>query len=114
LRYKLGINIWSCDLCWINSPFTLGLNNDWNIFQDCGLMDSLNPGETVLVDAAVYPWPAETPNGLNNNLQQRQSLARAWYENFNKIIKAWKCLCHPWHHKRPLHSLAFRAMVIIN
>jgi hypothetical protein len=113
LRYELGINILSSDLCWLNGPFIPGPNNDWLIFRDGGLMDNLNCGETVVADS-VYHWPAETPNGLNNNLQRLQSLARSRHENFNKRIKAWKCLSHPWRHKRSLHSLAFRAVAIIN
>jgi hypothetical protein len=113
LRYELGICILTGDLCWINGPFIPGLWNDWKIFRDCGLMDSLLPGETVLADG-VYHWPAETPNGLHDNLQRQQGLARARHENFNGRLKEWKCLSHHWRHKRTLHSVAFQAVAIIN
>ena len=70
LRYEVGLNIKTGDICWWHGPFPPGLYNDNMIFKDA-LLNSLDHGERVEADTG-YKSSAPTANIPNYTVPSRR------------------------------------------
>lgn len=115
LRYEVGLNIITGDICWWHGPYEPGMWNDLMIFRDV-LMGDLPPGERVEADkgykgeAATYVNcpPFETPDRVA--MAKRMRLR---HETCNKRFKQWNILKAPYRHDLYEHQSVFGAIACL-
>ena len=105
LVYEVATSILGGDICWVNGPFPCGSFNDWKIFKECGLKDSLDPGERVEADDgydAGAPEFTKTRSSIfvDEDAKAMRGRVRARHEVLNGRLKNWRILCVPYRHGR--------------
>ena len=96
LRYEVGLNIKTGDICWVYGPFPPGDYNDLKIFN-MALRGDLEPGEKAETDGGyrgaapgsvncpVYEVPSRKE--MSQRVRNRQETVNKRFKNFN-ILKA--------------------------
>ena len=88
LRYEVGLNIKTRDICWWHRPFSPGLYNDNMIFK-VALLGSLKKEEYVKADSG-YKLSAPVANVPNYSVPARRYMAvkvRLLHEIYNRRFK---------------------------
>ena len=88
LRYEVGLNIKTGDICWWHGPFSPGLYNDNMILKDA-LLGSLKKEEQVKADSG-YMLSAPVANVPNYSVPARPYMAaKVWllHEICNRRFK---------------------------
>ena len=114
LRYEVGINIKTGDICWWHGPFPPGLYNDDMIFKDA-LLKSLGKGERVEADSGYKP-SAPVANIPEYTVPSRRYMAakvRSRHETFNRRFKQFKILKEAYRHDILDHQAVFSAVVVM-
>jgi len=111
----VAINIQNGWIVWVNGPYPAGAYSDSRIAVDCGLLDNLQPGETVVVDRGYkgHDDVFQRPTGQHTALEKMKSESRAQHESINRMFKEWNIL--KGHFKYPLnkHGIVFGAVANI-
>ncbi|KAL9183038.1 hypothetical protein ACHAXT_004825 [Thalassiosira profunda] len=110
VRYEVGLNIRTGDICWINGPFKAGTCTDPKIFEE-GLNLELAEGELVHADKAYrHLRRCSTPYDQAFRYERQQSsVVRARHETVNKRLKDFKALSTAFRHPLSKHGDVFRA-----
>ena len=113
LRYEVGINIQTGDICWWYGPFEPGEWNDEMIFKSC-LEGSLEPGERVETDKGYRGCARTTVNCPPYEIPSRRKMCaqvRSRHETCNARFKSWNILVAAFRHGIYDHQLVFGAVV---
>lgn len=111
LRYEVGLNIITGDICWWFGPFPPGEFNDDMIFN-MALVHDLEHGERVEVDMGYrssFPV-ARCPPYDNNAMSAR---VRLRHETCNRRFKRWNILTAAYRHDILLHQQVFGAIACL-
>ena len=117
LRYEVGINIVTGDICWWHGPFACGKYNDLTIFKDA-LQLYLEEDERVEADMGYMgcaPYHVKCPGGVwsdpaKEDLQKR---VRSRHETCNNRLKKWNILKVPYRHDVLDHQTVFGAIIAL-
>ena len=121
LRYEIALGIISGDIVWCNGPFPAGLHNDWDIFNNRGLRDSLEEHERVEADNGYKdgdPEVTKTPSGITHKAEKKEfrNRVRARQETVNKRVKQWGVMgndSQAFRHDMDRHQSCFHAVLVI-
>ena len=117
LRYEVGINIATGDICWWHGPFVCGKYNDLTIFQNA-LQLHLEDGERVEADMGykgAAPFYVKCPGGVwsDPNTEELQKRVRSRHETCNNRLKKWNILKVPYCHNVLEHQSIFGAIITL-
>jgi hypothetical protein len=93
VRYEVAVCIQTGWIVWVHGPFACGKFPDLRIAR-MGVFTQLAEGEMVVADGGYRDGRenADTPTGLNNEMQRMKSIARARHETVNGRIKQFNIL----------------------
>jgi hypothetical protein len=118
LRYELGNNIRTGDICWISGPFPPGDWNDLEIFR-FALKLRLDPKERVEADDGYIgedPCSTKCPGGVrfmeDKRWHKKRSKVRNRGETVNHRLKTFAILSTTFRHDIEKHSMCFRACAV--
>jgi len=112
LRYEIGLNIKTGDICWWNGPFPPGDMNDDMCFRDCLAM-WLPPGECVETDKgyrASFPERVQCPPFEGPDRREMTQRVRNRHETVNRRMKRWNILKAAYRHNLYDHQAVFGAV----
>lgn len=120
LRYEYGLDLFRSCLLWMNGPFFPGEKNDKAIFAKEGLKDKLDAiGKKALGDKIYNGYDAQcsTFNAVDNkSVKKFKSAVQMRHEQFNGMVKEFKCMAVPFRHKPDKirkHKSCFEAVTVI-
>jgi hypothetical protein len=118
LRYELGSNIRTGDLCWISGPFPAGDWPDVEVFR-FGLKKYLEKNERVETDDGYIgedPCFTKCPAGVrymeDKHWLSKRSNVRNKGETLNHRLKTFQVLGGCFRHDIEKHSMCFRACAV--
>lgn len=118
LRYEVGNNIRTGDLCWINGPFPAGDWPDIEIFR-LSLKHLLGENERVETDDGYIgedPCVTKCPGGTrymeDERWHNKRSSVRNKGETVNHRLKTFQVLGGTFRHEIEKHSMCFRACAV--
>ena len=117
LRYEVGLNIKTGDICWWNGPFEPGTYNDNTVFQK-GLLGWLEDGKRVETDMGYIgsePMFVKYPGTVNEHFDKKamQQRVRSRQETVNKRLKQWNILKAAYRHNLMDHQDVFAAIAVL-
>ncbi len=117
LRYEVGLNILTGDICWTNGPYAPGRYNDLQIFED-DLIHWLDDGERVEADDGYRgqaPLKVKCPGMIGADPEKRmmKTRLRARHETCNKRFKQWGILSQVYRHDFVDHHYVFHAIAVL-
>jgi hypothetical protein len=114
VRYEVGLCIQTGWIVWVNGPFPCGEWLDLRIARE-GIVHHLLPGEMFIADGGYCDGGEyfNTPNGLNNEEQGMQSLARSRHETVNKRLKQFKVIDGVYRHSIESHGTCFHTIALL-
>jgi hypothetical protein len=118
LRYELGNNIRTGDLCWIHGPRPPGDWPDIEVFRSA-LKKCLDKNERVEADDGLIgedPCFTKCPGGIrymeDEQFASTRSKVRNKGETVNHRLKNFKVLGGKFRHDIEKHSMCFRACAV--
>lgn len=119
VKYEVGVNIKTGDICWINGPEVCSMNDATLFKRD--LANLLAEDEGVECDAGYKGHDALKSNNVNNSRLQRRekNVVRARHENVNAWLKMFNVLNVPFRHSKPReammekHEVCFKTIAVI-
>jgi len=114
LRYELGINIQTGDICWVNGPFRCGQWSDLRIFRR-NLKHMLGLYERVETNDGYAGEPKiRNKSAVINWIDYEQkALARARHESINRRPKQFGCMKQEFCHTHLQHNQCFGAILVL-
>lgn len=115
LRYEIGLNILTGDICWWLGPFEPGIWNDIKIFKEC-LQKELEPGERVQADQGYvggYPDSVFCPPFEAPDRREMTAIVRLRHETCNRRFKRWNILKAAYRHDLMDHNAVFGAIACL-
>ena len=115
LRYEVGLNIRTGDICWLFGPFPPGDYNDLSIFN-MALRGDLVQGEHVESDKGYRGAAPESVNCSSYEVPDRREMSarvRLRHETVNKRFKNWNILKAVYHHDILDHQAVFGAIACL-
>ncbi len=114
VRYEVAICIQTGWIVWINGPFPAGRYSDTKIACECGLLDNLQPGEKIIVDAGYKGHDhIFERSGLRNVYGSMKRSSRARHETINGRFKEFNILKNRFRHPLEKHGIVFGAIANI-
>ena len=115
LRYEVGLNIQTGDICWTYGPHPPGIFNDLQIFR-MALKKELQRGEKVQADK-IYgsdaPHFVKAPGTIHSSrdptIIAMEKKVRSRHEHVNKRFKQWSILKNVYRHDIMYHGDVFHA-----
>ena len=115
VRYEVGINITTGDICWWHGPFPPGLFNDEMIFKSA-LRGELAEGERVEADMGYRgsaPLHVNCPPYQVPDRREMTANVRLRHETCNKRFKQWNILKAAYRHDLKDHQAVFGAVACL-
>ena len=115
LRYEVGLNIKTGDICWIYGPFEPGKYNDDMIFN-MALRGDLEYGEKVETDKGYRGSVPSSVNCPSYEVPERRAMStrvRNRHETCNRRFKRWNILKVDYRHDILDHGAVFGAVIVL-
>ena len=112
VRYEVGLNIKTSDICWWSGPYPPGDMNDDMCFQNC-LAKWLPPGERVETDKgyrASFPASVCCPPYESAERAEMTARVRLRHKTVNRRMNHWNILKAPYRHDLMNHQAVFGAI----
>jgi hypothetical protein len=117
INHEIAIHLWE-NRC-VHARTTLASKHDGTIFLG-ELVDKIPEGKRVIADRGyqVKPWEAKKklaiPNPLDRpEVAQFKSEARSRHENYNGLLKVYKCLAQRFRHSKEKQMMCFDAVIVL-
>jgi len=115
LRYEVGLNIITGDICWWYGPFEPGIWNDGKIYNEA-LADDLLHWERVEADMGYRGAATRNVNCPPYEVPSRREMTanvRMRHETCNRRFKRWNILKAAYRHDICDHQAVFGAVACL-